>query len=120
MEKGCGIYRQQDTMAECVAAVDELKDRAAHLALDDSSKVFNTELIAAMELSSMIDVAEALVNSAIQRKESRGAHTCRDFPTRDDDNYLHHSLAFHVRGGGPRIEKKAVSLGHWQPEERKY
>jgi fumarate reductase flavoprotein subunit len=120
MEKGCGIYRQQDTMAECVAAVDEIKDRAAHLKLDDSSKVFNTELIAAMELISMIDVAEALVNSAIQRKESRGAHTCRDFPNRDDENYLHHSLAFCQPGGRPRIERKEVALGHWEPEERKY
>ena len=120
MEQGCGIYRQQDTLAECVARVDEIKDRATHLRLEDSSKVFNTELIAAMELVSMIDVAEALVNSAIQRKESRGAHTCRDFPTRDDENYLHHSLAFYEPGARPRIEKKAVSLGHWTPEERKY
>jgi fumarate reductase flavoprotein subunit len=120
MEKGCGIYRQQDTLAECVAKVDEIKDRATHLKLVDSSKVFNTELIAAMELISMIDVAEALVNSAIQRKESRGAHTCLDFPNRDDVNHLHHSLAFHQSGARPRIEKKAVALGHWEPEERKY
>jgi fumarate reductase flavoprotein subunit len=82
--------------------------------------VFNTELIAALELTAMIDVAESLVNSAVRRKESRGAHTCRDFPTRDDENYLHHSVAFYEEGTRPRIEKKEVTLGHWVPEERKY
>ena len=98
----------------------ELKGRAAHLHLEDSSKVFNTELISAMELIAMIDVAETLVNAAVLRKESRGAHTCRDFPNRDDQNYLHHSLAFYEAGGRPRIDKKEVALGHWEPEERKY
>jgi len=53
------------------------------------------------------------------RKESRGAHTCRDFETRDDSNYLHHSLCFYDPAG-PRIEKSEVALGHWVPEERKY
>ena len=58
-------------------------------------------------------------NSAAQRKESRGAHTCKDFPTRDDPNYLHHTLCY-FGDAGPRIGKKAVALGHWEPEERKY
>jgi len=120
MEKGCGVYRQQDTMAEAVEKVDELKGRAQQLHLDDSSKVFNTELISAMELSAMLDVSEALVNSAVLRKESRGAHTCRDFPVRDDQNFLHHSMAYHQAGARPRIDKKEVALGHWEPEERKY
>ena len=120
MEKGCGVYRDQDTMQECVKAVELLKGRASHLKLEDSSKVFNTEIIAALELTAMIDVAETLVGSAVARKESRGAHTCRDFPKRDDQNYLHHSVAYYQEGGGPRIEKKEVTLGHWEPEERKY
>jgi fumarate reductase flavoprotein subunit len=120
MEEGCGVYRTQDTMQECVEAVDALKARAAQLKLDDSSKVFNTELISALELIALIDVAETLVNAAVLRKESRGAHTCRDFPTRDDQNFLHHSLAFYEHGARPRIDKKPVALGHWEPEERKY
>jgi fumarate reductase flavoprotein subunit len=120
MEKGCGVYREQETMQECVEAVDALKHRVQHLKLDDSSKVFNTELIAALELHAMIDVAETLVGAAVVRKESRGAHTCRDYPTRDDTNFLHHSLAFHQPGARPRIDKKEVTLGHWIPEERKY
>ena len=120
MENGCGVYRKQDTMQTCVEEVDALKQRSQNLKLDDPSKVFNTELIAALELTAMIDVAESLVNSAVRRKESRGAHTCRDFPTRDDENYLHHSVAFYEEGTRPRIEKKEVTLGHWVPEERKY
>ena len=120
MEKGCGVYREHETMQVCVDAVDAIKGRAAHLKLDDPSKVFNTELIAALELQALIDVAETLVNSAILRKESRGAHTCRDYPTRDDQNFLHHSLAFYQPDARPRIDKKEVTLGHWIPEERKY
>ncbi|MFB0978688.1 MAG: FAD-binding protein [Myxococcota bacterium] len=120
MESGCGVYREQETMQTCVEEVEVLKQRSQHLKLDDPSKVFNTELIAALELTAMIDVAESLVNAAVVRKESRGAHTCRDFPTRDDENFLHHSVAFHEEGARPRIEKKKVTLGHWVPEERKY
>jgi fumarate reductase flavoprotein subunit len=120
MEAGCGVYREQETMQKCVEEVDVLKQRAAHLKLDDKSKVFNTELIAALELEALIDVAETLVNAAVVRKESRGAHTCRDFPTRDDENYLHHSVAYYQPGERPRIDKKDVALGHWEPEERKY
>ena len=120
MESGCGVYREQESMQKCVEEVDALKERAQQLKLDDSSKVFNTELIAALELVAMVDVAESLVNSAVLRKESRGAHTCRDFPTRDDENFLHHSMAFYEPGARPRIEKKEVTLGHWVPEERKY
>jgi fumarate reductase flavoprotein subunit len=120
MENGCGVYRLQDTMQECVTKVAEIKQRVDHLDLEDSSKVFNTELIAALEIVNMIDCAEAVVNSGVVRKESRGAHTCRDFTTRDDANYLHHSLCFYEAGSAPRIEKKEVALGHWEPEERKY
>jgi len=120
MESGCGVYRQQDTMQACVESIDQLKARVADLGLEDGSKVFNTELIAALELVAMLDVAEAVANAALQRKESRGAHTCRDFTSRDDVNYLHHSLAWYEASGRPRIDKKEVTLGHWEPEERKY
>jgi succinate dehydrogenase/fumarate reductase flavoprotein subunit len=67
----------------------------------------------------MLDVAEAVSNAAAARNESRGAHTRRDAPKRDDQNFLHHSLCY-FDPAGPRIEKKQVTLGHWEPEERKY
>jgi len=119
MESGCGVYREQVSMDDTVRTVAELKGRYADLGLEDSSKVFNTELTAAMELGAMLDVAEALVNSAAQRNESRGAHTRKDAPNRDDQNFLHHTLCY-FDPAGPRIEKKDVTLGKWVPEERKY
>ncbi len=119
MESGYGVYRQQDTMQSGVGAVAQLRGRVADLRLEDDSKVFNTELITALELANMVEVAEALAVSAAHRKESRGAHTCRDFTTRDDENYLYHTMAYHDPAG-PRLGKKDVVLGKWEPEERKY
>jgi len=119
MEDGCGVYRHQDTMTATVDAIAQLKGRVADLRLEDDSKVFNTELIAALELHNMLDVAETVANSAAHRKESRGAHTCRDFTTRDDVNYLYHTLCY-FDPAGPRLDKKDVTLGKWEPEERKY
>ena len=99
--------------------VAQIKGRYADIALDDSSKVFNTELIAALEMGNMLDVAEAVATSAAARNESRGAHTRRDFPKRDDENFLYHTLAY-FDPAGPRLDKKDVTLGKWVPEERKY
>ena len=106
-------------MGATVQAMAQLRGRVADLRLEDESKVFNTEVIAALELQNMVEMAEVLAVSALDRKESRGAHTCRDFPTRDDTNYLYHTLCYHDPAG-PRLDKKDVTLGHWEPQERKY
>ncbi len=119
MENGCGVYREQKTMQAAVTEVAQLKGRYADLGLQDASKVFNTELINALELGNMLDCAEAVTVSSASRKESRGAHACADYPTRDDQNYLYHTLCY-FGAAGPRLDKKAVTLGKWQPEERKY
>jgi succinate dehydrogenase/fumarate reductase flavoprotein subunit len=119
MDSGCGVYRDQASMDDTVRRVAELKGRYADIGLQDSSRVFNTELIAAMELGNMLDVAEAVANSAVVRNESRGAHTRKDAPNRDDQNFLHHTLC-HFDPAGPRVGKKDVTLGKWEPEERKY
>ena len=106
-------------MRVSVGEVAQLKGRFADVALEDASKVFNTELIAALELANMLEVAEALAVSAAARRESRGAHTRRDAPKRDDQNYLYHTLCYYD-ASGPRLGKKPVTLGKWVPEERKY
>ncbi len=118
-ESGCGVYREQSSMDETVRNIASLKGRYADIGLQDSSRVFNTELIAAMELGAMLDVAEAMAVSAAGRNESRGAHTRKDMTTRDDVNCLHHSLC-HFDPAGPRLGKKDVTLGKWEPVERKY
>jgi fumarate reductase flavoprotein subunit len=119
MERGCGVYREGGAMQQACRELAQLRGRCADIALEDRSVVFNTELVAALELQNMLDVAEAVANSAASRNESRGAHTRRDAPRRDDVNFLHHTLV-HFDPAGPRLGKKPVTLGHWQPEERKY
>ncbi len=119
LETGCGVYREQETMAQTVRTMAQLRGRVADLGLEDESKVFNTELVAALELHNMVDVAETVAIAAHARKESRGAHACSDFPNRNDQEYLHHSLVY-WDPAGPRLDKKSVNLGTWEPEERKY
>ncbi|NNL85336.1 MAG: succinate dehydrogenase/fumarate reductase flavoprotein subunit, partial [Myxococcales bacterium] len=114
-----GVYREQESMARTVREMATLRGRVSDLGLEDDSKVFNTELIAALELHNMVDVAETVALAANERKESRGAHACSDFPHRNDQEYLHHSLVY-WEPAGPRLDKKAVNLGTWEPEERKY
>ena len=119
MEAGCGVYRMQESMQIAATETRSIRKRAADLHLKDSSRVFNTEIVSALELQNMVELAEVLAVSAADRKESRGAHTCRDYPTRDDQNFLYHTLA-HRTDDGPRLGRKEVKLGHWEPQERKY
>jgi fumarate reductase flavoprotein subunit len=119
MEQGCGVYREQASMDATVHATAALRGRYDDLGLQDKSTVFNTELVAALELGNMIAVAEAIAVSAAHRNESRGAHARRDFRKRDDQNFLYHTTAF-AGYSGPRLAKKPVTLGIWEPEERKY
>jgi fumarate reductase flavoprotein subunit len=119
MERGCGVFREQSEMDQTVRVVVDLKKRYVDLGLSDKSRVFNTELTAALELGAMLDVAEAVALGAAARKESRGAHTRTDFPKRDDTAYLKHTLC-RFAPEGPRLEYAPVRITRWQPEERKY
>jgi fumarate reductase flavoprotein subunit len=119
MEKGAGVYRTEESLKEAVEEVRVLRERYRDLALDDRDRAFNTELVAALELENMLDVAETIVKSGLERRESRGSHTRRDHTERDDDRFLKHSLAFGT-SEGPRIEYGDVSITRWPPAERKY
>jgi fumarate reductase flavoprotein subunit len=119
MEEGTGVYREQAGMAKTVADMAQIAARFDDVSLEDGSRVFNTELTTALELSNLLDIARAVATAAVNRKESRGAHACSDFPTRNDQEYLHHSLT-HWSEDGPRFSTKPVTLGVWEPEERKY
>jgi len=119
MEDGVGVYRTAEGLQRARDTVAELRERYKHVHLDDRSRVFNTELFSALELGFMLDVAEAICHSALARQESRGAHARRDFPRRNDERYLAHSMAYKT-DGAPRIEYLPVRITRWQPEERKY
>jgi fumarate reductase flavoprotein subunit len=119
MEKGLGIYRDKAMMEESCNTLRQLRARFARIGLADRDAVFNTELISALELECLLDVAEAIAHSALGREESRGAHTRTDFPRRDDARFLKHSLATRTPDG-PRIEYAPVTITRWPPEERKY
>ena len=119
MEDGVGVYRTAEGLQRARDTVAELRERYKHVHLDDYSRVFNTELFAALELGFMLDVAEAICHSALAREESRGAHARRDFPRRNDERFLAHSMAYKT-DGAPRIDYLPVRITRWQPEERKY
>jgi fumarate reductase flavoprotein subunit len=120
MEDGAGIYRSGDSLQRAADTLRALQHRYADVAIDDDSLTFNTERIAALELSFMLDVAEAIVNAALGREESRGAHQRTDFTARDDRRYLAHSLAYRNADGSCRIESHPVTITRWPPGERVY
>ena len=119
MERGAGVFRTEESLKEAVEEVRGLKDRYRDLAITDRDRAFNTELVAALELGNMLDVAETVVASGLERRESRGSHTRRDAPDRDDERYLKHTLASSTPDG-PKIEYRDVTITRWPPAERKY
>lgn len=122
MEAGVGIFRQQSGMQATCDKLAQLRERyRAGIKLDDRSLAFNTEWLTAIELASMLEVAQAIAHSALERKESRGAHVrLDDYKTRDDDNYLHHSLATRNGDGPPTIAYAPVTVTTSPPTTRSY
>ena len=120
MEESAGIYRGGDTLAAGVETLGRLRQHARHLKLEDRSRTFNTELISALELDYMLELADVILRSAVQRTESRGAHQRSDFPARDDDKFLAHSLAHRTEDGSARIEYLPVTITNWPPGVRVY
>jgi fumarate reductase flavoprotein subunit len=120
MEDSAGIYRSASVLQNAAERLRALQERARHLSLDDHSRTFNTERTSALELSFMLDVAETIVHSALRRCESRGSHQRSDYPQRDDDHYLAHSLAYRTDTGVPGIEYLPVSVTRWPPGQRVY
>jgi fumarate reductase flavoprotein subunit len=120
LEESAGIYRDGAKLAWAVGRLRELQDRACDLSIEDHSRTFNTERVAALELSCMLDVAEAIVHAALQREESRGAHQRTDFPARDDRRFLAHSLISRTSDRSVRVEYLPVRITRWPPAERVY
>jgi fumarate reductase flavoprotein subunit len=120
MEAGAGIYRSEETLQTCVETMLRIRERYKGILLTDKSNVFNTDLVEALELGSMIDVAVAMACSALERKESRGSHQRLDYVDRDDSAYLKHTLAHYSATDRPAIEYSDVTITRSQPAERVY
>jgi len=120
MEAGAGIYRSEDSLEQTIKEMSDIKARFADIELADKSNVYNTDLIQALELGSMIDVARAMAVSALNRKESRGSHQRLDYTERNDRDYLQHTLASFRGNENPGIDYRKVVITHSQPAERVY
>ena len=120
MEEGAGIYRTGSSLQASADKLSELKERFRNIAIADHSRTFNTEITAAIELQFMLDAGEAIIHSALKRQESRGAHQRTDFPKRNDQEYLAHSLVHRNEDGTTRVELLPVTVTRWPPGERTY
>ncbi len=119
MFEDVGIYRSGPVMEEALDKILELKDRFKHIRVTDTGKIFNTELLNAWELGNMLDVAELITTCALNRTESRGGHSREDYPKRDDEHWLKHTLAW-KDDGKIKIGYKPVVITKYQPKARVY
>jgi succinate dehydrogenase / fumarate reductase flavoprotein subunit len=119
MDKHAGVYRTGESMKQGLDKIASLKQRFREISIQDKSRIYNTNLIQALETENMLDLAEVLLLSGFAREESRGGHARTDFPTRNDEKWLVHSMVYYT-GDKPRLEYKPVTITNWKPVERKY
>ena len=119
MDKQVAVFRTGQELEAALAKVKELKQSVPYMRVADRGRVYNTNLLAALEVENLLDLAEVIISGAVARTESRGGHARRDYPERDDANWLRHTLA-HYTPEGPRLEYTPVNITMWQPVERKY
>jgi succinate dehydrogenase / fumarate reductase, flavoprotein subunit len=119
MDKYVAVFRDEAGLDNALEIVRRLKEEAANVAIDDKGSIFNQDVLGALELDFMLENAECIVLSALERKESRGAQYRTDFPERNDDEWLKH-INLSANGSEPEISYSEVTLTQWEPEERKY
>src|SRR5690242_12182772 len=120
MHVNFGVFRRENEMRKQGEIVSSLRERFERVVVEDKGQVFNSDLTQALELGFLLDLAECMVVSGLARKESRGAHARPyDYPDRDDENYMRHTLVT-WRDGAPSLEWKPVTMTNWQPMERTY
>ncbi|AJW78348.1 succinate dehydrogenase flavoprotein subunit [Clavibacter michiganensis] len=127
MDRNAQVFRTEDTLIEVTKVIADLRERYTNIQVQDKGQRFNTDLLEAIELGFLLDLAEVVVYSAMYRKESRGGHFREDFPKRDDENYMVHTMAYltgdaHSTDAGDHIKlsTKPVVITNYQPMERKY
>ena len=119
MMQKVGIYRNEKDMDEAVSIIKDLREEYKTLGVGDKTQNFNTELLELIELRNLLDLALVTAESAKNRKESRGAHSREDFPDRNDEDWLKHTLAT-LNGDEINFDYKAVDISKWEPKPRVY
>jgi succinate dehydrogenase / fumarate reductase flavoprotein subunit len=119
MDKNAQVYRTEESLNEALDKIKELRVRYENIQVQDRGMRFNTDLLEAIELGFLLDLAEVLAFTARERRESRGGHYREDFETRDDEKFMVHSMAY-KNGGKIDIDWKPVVITNYQPMERKY
>jgi succinate dehydrogenase / fumarate reductase flavoprotein subunit len=119
LDRHLGVYREESGMMEAQATIRRLKERYSVVGIEDKGRIFNTDLVFFFELGFMLDCAETIVVGALERKESRGAHSRQDYPRRNDEAWLKHIQVGHSPDG-PQVSYSPVVITRWKPEERKY
>jgi len=120
MTDNAGVFRNKETLEKQLVILDELRKRFKNIRIEDKSSVFNTDLQEAIEMGHMLDYSKFIVEGALMREESRGAHFREDFPTRNDDKFLKHTMAYMDENGNIRQEFMDVTLGKFEVKERTY
>ncbi|MGB5052822.1 MAG: FAD-binding protein, partial [Nitrospirales bacterium] len=120
MNRHVSVFREEEGMETALHHITQLKARWPDLTIQDKGQVFNTGLIAALELGFMLDCAEAIIVGALTRQESRGAHFRTDYLDRDDEHWLKHVLLYHRPDGPPHVDYLPVRITQWQPQIRVY
>jgi succinate dehydrogenase / fumarate reductase flavoprotein subunit len=119
MTEYCGVFRTQEIMEEGWRIIQDLQEKSSRIYLDDKGSCWNTEVVEALEMRSLIVVGKIILASALNRQESRGAHFREDFPQRDDSKFLRHTMAYYSPAGID-IDYRPVAISMFQPQERKY
>ena len=120
MNRSVSVFREQEGLEKAQQRIQDLKARWPAITIQDKGQVFNTGIITALELSFMLDCAEAIIAGALTRKESRGAHFRTDYLDRDDEDWLKHILLYHQPENKPRIDFLPIHITQWQPQIRVY
>jgi succinate dehydrogenase/fumarate reductase flavoprotein subunit len=121
MHENFGVFRREEQMLEQGRIIERLRERYQRVVVDDKGEIFNSDLTQAIELGFMLDLAQCMVVAGLARKESRGAHARpHDYPDRDDENFLRHTMTTFDDRGQVQLDWKPVTMTKWQPKERTY
>jgi succinate dehydrogenase / fumarate reductase flavoprotein subunit len=119
MDRHAGVFRDSESMRDGLANVRALAERFKQVSVRDRNRIYNSNLVHTLETANLVELAEAVLTAALAREESRGAHSRRDFPSRDDERFLKHTVVTRV-DGKPRLAYKPVKITRWMPGAREY